>query len=182
LAAKLELVREREQRYHHGNLREALIEAALALLAERGQLALSLREVARRAGVSHAAPYRHFTDRAELLAALADHGFAELERELSGAGSSLGAVAGAYVRFALAQPARFRLMFEPEHASSAVARRAFAPFARSLGDQRAGLVAWAAVHGVAALGSERWLESEPQAAALAEQAAGLLTSAFERSR
>jgi AcrR family transcriptional regulator len=178
-------MREQPRRYHHGNLREALIEAALELLAERGKRALSLREVARRAGVSNAAPYRHFTDRAELLCALAEHGFAELERELSSAGGALDALARDYVRFAHAQPARFRLMFEREHASAAMARLAREPFVRALeqhaAPRSAGLVAWAAVHGIATLGSERWLESEPGAAALADHAASLLMSALERS-
>jgi AcrR family transcriptional regulator len=177
---------EREGPYHHGNLREALIGAALELLAERGKKALSLREVARRAGVSHAAPYRHFADRAELLSAIAEHGFAELERELSLAGSSLAAVASAYVGFALAQPARFRLMFEPEQAGSVASRSALAPLRRALGchppSRSAELVAWATMHGIAVLGSERWLEAEPGALALAEHAASLLAGEPARSR
>jgi len=62
-------------RYHHGDLRRALLDAALELLAREGASALTLREVARRAGVTHAAPYRHFTDKQALLAAVAEEGF-----------------------------------------------------------------------------------------------------------
>src|SRR5215470_2775019 len=69
--------------YHHGDLRRALLEASLALVEESGIGALSLREVARKAGVSHNAPYHHFKDRGSLLAALAEEGFAELAREMA---------------------------------------------------------------------------------------------------
>ena len=68
--------------YHHGDLRKALLDAASALLAEVGVAAISLREVARRAGVSHNAPYRHFADRDALLAALALQGFEVLVRRI----------------------------------------------------------------------------------------------------
>src|SRR5256885_17125811 len=64
----------RRRHYHHGNLREALVEAALALVEERGSPEFTLREVARRAGVTHAAPQRHFEDRAALVAADAEEG------------------------------------------------------------------------------------------------------------
>jgi AcrR family transcriptional regulator len=64
--------------YHHGDLRAALIESGTKLLRERGAAALSLREVAKAAGVSHAAPYRHFEDKAQLLAAIAAAGFERL--------------------------------------------------------------------------------------------------------
>src|SRR5260370_37166177 len=68
----------RPKPYHHGNLREALLEAAIRLIAEVGPTAFTLREVARRAGVSHNAPYRHFRDRDDLMAAVAAQGFREL--------------------------------------------------------------------------------------------------------
>ncbi len=64
--------------YHHGDLRAALLEAAREVLAKEGVEALTLREVARRAGVTHAAPYRHFADKEALLAAVATEGFAAL--------------------------------------------------------------------------------------------------------
>jgi AcrR family transcriptional regulator len=101
--------RRRKRSYHHGDLRPALLRAAADVLEKQGLEALTLRDVARRAGVSHNAPYRHFRDRDALLAATAEEGF----RALAGAleGKSGNAMGEAYVRFALANPARFRLMF-----------------------------------------------------------------------
>lgn len=95
--------------YHHGDLRAALLEAAACVLEKDGPDAISLRELARRADVSHNAPYRHFPDRRALLDALAEEGFALLAGELRGKPWREQAVA--YVRFALASPERFRLMF-----------------------------------------------------------------------
>lgn len=112
----------RKRPYHHGDLRRALLTASVELIVERGLDALSLREVARRAGVSAAAPYHHFATREELLVALSLEGFATLALVLqsardAAAGASaierLGAIGEAYVRFALAHPAHFRLMFRP---------------------------------------------------------------------
>jgi AcrR family transcriptional regulator len=109
-----------EHSYHHGDLRRALLDAALGVLSE-GQ-DLSLREVARRAGVSHAAPYHHFEDRRALLAALAEEGLDALRSSLHGAAAShsedprhaLLGLAVAYVRFAVENPAVFRLIFSAE--------------------------------------------------------------------
>lgn len=95
--------------YHHGDLPAALLRAAGRTLEKRGIAALSLRETARRAGVSHNAPYRHFPDREALLAALAAEGFAILGERLRGKPGR--EMSEAYVRFALEQPQRFRLMF-----------------------------------------------------------------------
>jgi AcrR family transcriptional regulator len=105
--------------YHHGALRQALIEATEALLAEKGAEGFSLREVARRAGVSPAAPAHHFGDAAGLLTAVATLGFEGLTRALQagdarGAGDPRAALREQgveYVRFALRHPGRFRLMF-----------------------------------------------------------------------
>src|SRR6516162_6235923 len=72
----------RAKPYHHGNLREALLKAAIRLIAEVGPAAFTLREVARRAGVSHNAPYRHFRDKDDLLAAVAAQGFWELTQAM----------------------------------------------------------------------------------------------------
>src|SRR5438874_4746131 len=95
--------------YHHGDLPAALLRAAGRTLEKQGIGALSLRATARRAGVSHNAPYRHFPDREALLAALAAEGFAMLgERLRAQPGREMGE---AYVHFALEQPQRFRLMF-----------------------------------------------------------------------
>lgn len=108
------------ERYHHGDLSAALIEAGVALLREVGPAALSLRAAARRAGVSAMAPYRHFADKDALLAALAAHGFqlfgaalANSAAARSAPGDALRAQGVAYVRFATTEPALFRLMFGP---------------------------------------------------------------------
>jgi AcrR family transcriptional regulator len=105
--------------YHHGDLRRALIEAGRGLLEREGIAALSLRAVAREAGVSAAAPYHHFKDRAALLAAIAHEGNVALHTEMRAAfdRSAPGKprivdVGTAYVSFALANPALYRLMFE----------------------------------------------------------------------
>jgi len=113
--------------YHHGDLRRALLNAALQLVTERGIHDLTLREVARQAGVSHNAPYNHFADKAELVVALTVEGFQALELALRStyeqtAGTPLErtlAISGAYLRFALANPAAFSLMFRPELRQSA---------------------------------------------------------------
>lgn len=105
--------------YHHGDLRNALIAAGRALLAEEGVAGLELRKVARRAGVSHAAPYRHFADKQALLAAVAEDGFVRLAEQTGAAlaaapqdsRSQLLALALAYSRFARANPAHMREMF-----------------------------------------------------------------------
>src|SRR3979490_835328 len=103
--------------YHHGDLRAALLRAAIELLEESGETALSLRAVARRAGVSPAAPYRHYADREALVSAVAAVGYRELAERLAAAHPApatpeqLASVAVAYVRFALEQPALFRMMF-----------------------------------------------------------------------
>src|SRR5215831_1055457 len=109
----------RAKPYHHGNLREALLGAAIRLIAEVGPTAFTLREVARRAGVSHNAPYRHFRDREDLLAAVAAQGFRELTRAMieAAAGKSdalerLKCAGLGYVTFALRRPEHFTVMFD----------------------------------------------------------------------
>jgi AcrR family transcriptional regulator len=177
----------RKAAYHHGDLRRVLLDASLSLIDERGLAGLSLREVARRAGVTHQAPYHHFKDRAALLAALADEGFALLlasmqaqqakarrspEAQLTAAG--LG-----YVKFALEHPAHFRLMFRPELREGAAASQASAAAYALLVDsvtavQKAGaarrgntaaLVAlcWSVVHGLASLWLDGPLAAQPRA-------------------
>jgi len=105
-------------RYHHGNLRSALLEQAERTLELRGTQALSLRELAREVGVSHAAPRRHFPDRQALLDALAIHGFARLRAGLEEAagtagpfGARLHALAQTYVSFSLSHAALLELMY-----------------------------------------------------------------------
>jgi AcrR family transcriptional regulator len=104
-------------RYHHGDLRAACVRAARELLEEDGSAGLALRAVARRAGVSPTAPYRHFADRDALVSAVAAQGYRELAEKLAAAHPApanpddLAAVAVAYVWFALEHPALFRVMF-----------------------------------------------------------------------
>lgn len=104
--------------YHHGDLRRALLTAAETVLERDGPTALSLRAVAREAGVSPAAPYHHFKDKRELLNAIAREGFSRIRSAMAGAigeagarekGSSMGA---AYVEFAQTNPALYRVMFD----------------------------------------------------------------------
>ena len=103
--------------YHHGDLRAACLRAAMELLEEGGATALSLRAVARTAGVSAAAPYRHYANREALISAVGAVGYRELAGYLATAHPSpstaedLAAVADAYVQFALQRPALFRVMF-----------------------------------------------------------------------
>ncbi len=158
------------RRYHHGELRTALVQAALDLLADDGADAVSLRAVARRAGVSAMAPYRHYPDKEALLAAVAVQGFDGLRDVLraaddaASAGQALVAQAVAYVRYALENPALFRLMFGPKRLEmhpelAAAGNGAYAVLATRVAaetpadrdrDARA-LGCWSLVHGLASL-------------------------------
>src|SRR5918996_5216374 len=160
--------------YHHGNLREALLESAERTLSERGAGDLSLRALAREAGVSHAAPRRHFPDKQALLDALAEDGFERIGRELEEAMESAGpslqeqltAFGLAYVRFATEHAALLELMFAGKHRSDSLRAAADRAFARPLalfataqasgqvvaGDpERVGVLALATLHGLASL-------------------------------
>ncbi len=105
--------------YHHGNLRESLLEAADTVLAREGTLGITLREVAKQAGVSHAAPYHHFASLDDMLAAVAERGFVRLRETMAKSaqaadtGERLLQIADIYVSCARANPAQFRLMFGP---------------------------------------------------------------------
>ncbi|HEY3990324.1 MAG TPA: TetR/AcrR family transcriptional regulator [Acidobacteriaceae bacterium] len=162
--------------YHHGNLREALLQSAIRLIREVGPTAFTLREVARRAGVSHNAPYRHFRNKEDLIAAVAAEGYQELT------GAMVTAAAGqpdvldrlknaglAYVRFAVRKPEHFTVMFDApasghRHPDAAqAAKQAFSTLVGLVkvcqeegrlvsGDPgRYALLAWSMVHGVAKL-------------------------------
>ncbi len=169
----------RRDSYHHGDLKRALTSAALSLVAERGPKGFTLTEAARRAGVSAAAPYRHFTDKAHLLAAVAEQGFLELHTALTAsanAGSEptekLIEIGRAYVRWALGHPDQYRVMFgadtdKTRHPSLAVAAgQAFAVLLDAIAAcQAAGLLRgqepreaagplWSLVHGIASLAIE----------------------------
>jgi AcrR family transcriptional regulator len=106
--------------YHHGNLREALMEAALDLIAEKGPAGFTFAEAARQAGVSPAAPYRHFRDRDALMADVAQRGFERFEQQLSSAWDegrpnlrdAFHRLGGAYLAFARNETAYFSAMFE----------------------------------------------------------------------
>lgn len=164
--------------YHHGNLREALVRAALDLIAEFGPVGFSFAEAARRAGVSAAAPYRHFRDRDALMVEIARRGFEQLaddltavwEGEKSGPLNGLKAMGNAYLAFARREPAYYAAMFESgvvanedpglqregdrafaalRHAAVAVSQ--LLPPARRAPPQMMSLHIWAMSHGTASL-------------------------------
>ncbi len=97
--------------YHHGDLRAVILTEAARLVAERGADGVSLRELARSAGVSHAAPAHHFTDRRGVFTALAAEGFALLTQALIDARGNFADAALAYVRFAIGHPGHYEVMF-----------------------------------------------------------------------
>jgi AcrR family transcriptional regulator len=106
-----------KQTYHHGDLRRALLEAADEAITEQGVAALSMRDLARRAGVSHAAPTHHFGDKAGLLTALATEGFDQLTKAMATsrlASNSFLELGVTYIRFAVTRRALFEVMFRPE--------------------------------------------------------------------
>lgn len=169
----------RRDSYHHGDLKRALTSAALSLVAERGPKGFTLTEAARRAGVSAAAPYRHFTDKAHLLATVAEQGFVDLHAALtagadaaSGPSDRLIAIGRVYVRWAVGHSDQYRVMFgadtdKTQHPSLAVAAgQAFGNLLEAIaGCQAAGLLGgeeplkvagplWSLVHGIASLAIE----------------------------
>jgi AcrR family transcriptional regulator len=170
--------RDEPRGYHHGNLREALIRAALELIAKKGPAGFTFAEAARFAGVSPAAPYRHFRDRDELMASVALRGFEQFEAVLARAWddgkpdafAALERLGKAYLEFARTQPAFYSAMFEagiPAAANSALrdaGDRAFAVLRSAAekicavmpagGRPPALMVAlhiWAMAHGIASL-------------------------------
>ena len=168
-----------ERRYHHGDLRAALIEVGLRLLAERDMEGVSLREMAREVGVSPTSVYRHFPDKTALMTALAREGLDRLAAaQRTAAGGETGdpaafaATGRAYVRFALSNPALFRLIFasSAQHQASGEAEalrmlraNAAATAAGDASGERVeanALRAWALVHGVAMLMLDGRLPSE----------------------
>jgi AcrR family transcriptional regulator len=112
--------RRAERGYHHGNLKEALLQAALGLIAEKGAAGFTFADAARMAGVSPAAPYRHFRDRDELLSSIAQRGFEMFESALNAAWddgrpdtvTAFERVGKAYLKFAREEPAFYSAMFE----------------------------------------------------------------------
>jgi AcrR family transcriptional regulator len=163
------------RKYHHGNLREALIAEGLKVIAEKGVRALTLREIGSKAGVSRTAAYRHFSSKADLLFAISEAGFQQFGNELERAKGAaaegfrerMRAMGLAYVRFAREHPAYYEVMFQPEgeHVRRGEeSARGFAILEQTIregqqwgdvmaGDPKeiAGLV-WCMVHGICSLG------------------------------
>ena len=164
--------------YHHGNLREALVQAALAMIAERGVPGFAIAELARILGVSAAAPYRHFRDRDALLAELARRGFEGLEADLANAAKAAGAnpvvalerCAQAHLAFAAREAAVYSTMFDQQlpisaHPELLSARDAAFQVLRRVADaacdhshaprrpppQMVALHVWSLTHGIASL-------------------------------
>ena len=159
-----------KESYHHGDLRRVLLDTAAEAIAEAGPAALSLRDLARRAGVSHAAPTHHFGDKKGLLTALAEEGFDRLAaalRESRAATGSFLELGVTYVRFATTHRAHFEVMWRPElyHPDdpalaaardrsgdalySGVAELPDGP--KDADVEEAGLAAWSLAHGFATL-------------------------------
>ena len=185
--------------YHHGDLRQAVLTAALAVLGESGPAQLSLRDLARRAGVSHAAPAHHFGDKAGLLTAVAAQGYHLLADTLTAAQQSSAdflEVGVAYVRFAVDHRAHFEVMFRPDlyhpddpEVAAARQRAADALYGgvgsvaatgRGPDIPLAGVAAWSLVHGFATLWLNHALPStlgdDPETAARAVAAILFRTS------
>jgi AcrR family transcriptional regulator len=167
----------RRRPYHHGNLRRALLDEAVSTIRHEGVDALTLREIGARVGVSRTALYRHFADKQALLAAVSTEGFRTLRQQLVAAWDDGGrgreafeAMGAAYVRFAVANPSHYRVMFggvvDPTACDGELAveaEGAFTALVDALSElQRTGLVrsddttvmarfVWAVVHGVARL-------------------------------
>ena len=185
--------------YHHGALREALLEQAERTVRERGADALSLRELAREVGVSHGAPRRHFTDRQAVLDAVAEAGFdrlgAELRAAADGAGEEfeprLRATAAAYVRFATRDPALLDLMFAGKHRETSgalheAAENAFAVMLELIAQgqaegalepgepERVGLVLFSTIQGIASLVSAGIVQPDQLEALVADAIAHFL--------
>ena len=191
MPARLTAVRKPPRRYHHGDLRRALVEEAVRTIAAEGIDGLTLREAGRRLGVSRTALYRHFADKSALLAAVARDGFIRFRQDLVDAWTRAGggragfeAMGLAYIRFAIANPSHYRLMFggfrdlcEKDPALQADAAAAFQVLMDALVSlQDAGEIGrddprelaryiWATVHGMAMLGIDGQLGPDAKAAA-----------------
>jgi AcrR family transcriptional regulator len=162
--------------YHHGDLKAVILAKAADLVADRGADGISLRELAREAGVSHAAPAHHFTDRRGLFTALAAQGWRMLAAALAGARPDFIEAALAYVRFALDHPGHYAVMFDhslvdPDDPDLKAAQNAAgAELARGVGTlkdprakadpQSAALAAWSLVHGFAMLWLNEAIDTE----------------------
>jgi AcrR family transcriptional regulator len=176
--------------YHHGDLKAVILAKAATLVAERGADGISLRELAREAGVSHAAPAHHFTDRRGLFTALAAEGWRLLAEALAGARPDFIDAALAYVRFALDHPGHYAVMFDrslinPDDpdltAAVGAAGAELAQGVGTLGDTRtqgdfdaAALAAWSLVHGFSLLWLNKAIDNDTDPIALVHRVAGML--------
>lgn len=189
-----------ERPYHHGALRQAVIDTAMKVLQEERNWQFTLRDIARRAGVSHGAPYKHFTDKAALLSELAMIGFDRLRDSMARAGMEAGAapqqqvlpVAQAYVRFGIENPALYRLMFGAEGGNadevhlSGKATRVFNLMIDLLGQGQAdgtfrarevhgqAAACWSMIHGLTMLAIDGLMLPEKVGSAPLESALGTL--------
>jgi AcrR family transcriptional regulator len=149
--------------YHHGDLRRAILDAAIESISASGSAALSLRELSRRAGVSHAAPIHHFGDKAGVLTALAAEGFGLLADAVAVGEDDFVEAGVAYVRFAAMYKAHFEVMFRPDtyraDDPAVVVARERARQALTSGVRKktvhesrlTGIAAWSLMHGFATL-------------------------------
>jgi AcrR family transcriptional regulator len=196
--------------YHHGNLREALLAKALAVLRHDGVEHVSLRELARELGVSQSAPYRHFAGKESLLAELATQGFRELaggmrasaSKERSGPATALALAGSGYIRFAVSHPEQYRLMFGKAHVDKsrypeleAAAKDAFTVLLATIQQGVDGgmfrkappmvlaMTAWSLVHGFASLAIDGQLAGaeEVDTVAMADQVIRMLRVGIERA-
>ena len=186
----------REETYHHGNLKAALVKAAFKVVAKTGLDGFTLREIARQAGVSHNAPYRHFASKEDLIAALATASLRQLTEAVrhgvaaeTGAEARLVAAARAYLGFALDHPDRFNLTFH-----AAFAREEFPDYVAAYTESLALLseliqaysgagvdaelaseLVWSSIHGIAELGVAKRLRFGDRVALEALAAASIRT-------
>ncbi len=181
--------------YHHGDLRAVILGEAARLVAARGADGISLRGLARGAGVSHAAPAHHFTDRRGLFTALATEGFVLLAEALTGARGDFAGAAVAYVRFAIEHPGHYQVMFNralldvTDAALAAAEAAAGAELARGVSTLRdpnavsdpagAQLAAWSLVHGFATLWLNDAVNAEVRQGDPAQTVLRIATMLFE---
>jgi AcrR family transcriptional regulator len=194
--------------YHHGGLKEALVEAARALMTEHGPHGFTLSEAAKRVGVTAAAPYRHFADRRDLMSELARRGFDLFAERLTGAwddgrpepGTALKRMGRAYLNFATSEPGLYTAMFDNAkslhgQAAAFVANKAFDGLSRAVGGvimaaggnpadiRRLALEIWALAHGTAMLTLAGHFDSargDDPVAILEQGADALITTALRR--
>ncbi|CAA0078844.1 Uncharacterised protein [Mycolicibacterium vanbaalenii] len=176
--------------YHHGDLKTVILERAAILVAERGADGVSLRELARAAGVSHAAPAHHFVDRRGVFTALAAQGWRNMASALAEARPQFDDAALAYVRFAVDHPGHYEVMFDrslvdPDNAELIAAQDAAgAELAAGVGTlndpraqedpQAAALAAWSLVHGFVMLWLNEAIETREDPVATVQRVARML--------